>query len=785
MLRRYVALVAALALLVPSTTLAAPKQAPTVDYAIVRLSDDPIASYEGGIEGLKRTKPTNGRLDPSSPAFRAYERFLEKGRANYRAFLAQQLPQVEVVAEYDTVFNGVAVKLNGASLQQIAAGPKADAVDNSWLYRPTMNVSNDLIRASEVWAGLGGQATAGAGVQVAVIDTGIDLTNPFFSDTGLPAQAQIDECDDQDNDPATPDTSNKVTVCRVFAAGVATTPPGQEDEPGPPGAPEELCVDHGTHVAGTIGGRAGTSGTVAGTDVVLTDLSGVAPGVTLGNYNVFPCVGAGFVAFGGSAFSHDIATALEAAVLDGMDVANLSLGGTVQGPHDFLAESVDAAVDAGMVVVAAAGNSGPGDATVESPGTAPNAITAGASTNPHFVGISVTLTAGPAAPATIGAALGDFENFDPPISADYTVTTPANGCSAITNDIDGKIALIDRGVCTFGNKISNAEAAGAVGVIVVNNVAGDPTAMGADPLFESTIPAVMVGKAEGTAMKPSGTATVDGTVQSEFLTENEDIIAGFSSRGPTPFTSQIKPDLTAPGVNVASSVFDGEFAFFQGTSMATPHLSGVAALILDEFSAASPAEVKSRMANNAARVVTDHVNGTVDPGVLARGGGRVDVVEAFDADTWFDPVSVSFGLVRGNRPSSQTQTVAVTGSGASVEGIVWFATPPAGVELTAVLSGSTLSVTLTLGRAVPNGDLSGDVVVSDTSGNTYLIPFWVRSTNRQLLEGSAGRGARRALRPTFTFTLFPAAVLITLSKLTYIRCGYTVRRWRTSEPTRL
>src|SRR5690606_13395854 len=161
---------------------------------------------------------------------------------------------------------------------------------------------------------------------------------------------------------------NKVVVCRVFASGVAG--------PGP-----ELIIDHGTHVAGTIGGRFGTSGTVAGTAVPLTGLSGVAPGVTLGNYNVFPGIGAGFVAFGGSAFSHDIAAALDAAVADGMQVANMSLGGTVQGPHDLLAEASNAAVDAGMVVVVAAGNSGPGDATVESPGSAAKVITAGASTN--------------------------------------------------------------------------------------------------------------------------------------------------------------------------------------------------------------------------------------------------------------------------------------------------------------------------------------------------------------------------------------------------------------------
>ncbi|MGH2378771.1 MAG: S8 family serine peptidase [Candidatus Limnocylindria bacterium] len=684
-------------------------------YAIVTFTDAPTASYEGGVPGLERTKPQRGRLDPSSQAYQAYRRHLDQQHASYRAYLARS-SRAEVVDEFFDVLNGVAVKLNGASIQQLAAGPGVRAAAESVTYRPTMNISTDLIRASEVWGSLGGQADAGSGVKVAIIDTGIDLRSSFFADAGLSARPQIDQCADQDNDPATPDTNNKVVVCRVFASGTAV-------EPGPPNEALELCVDHGTHVAGTVAGRAGTSGKVTGTEVVITDLSGVAPGALLGNYNVFPCIGAGFRAFGGSAFSHDIAAALEAAVLDGMDVANLSLGGSVQGPHDFLAEAVDAAVDAGMVVVVAAGNEGPGDSTVSSPGSAPNAITVGATTNPHFVGIPVSISGGP----TIGAALGEFANFDPAITADYTTTTPANGCTAISTALTGKIALIDRGVCTFTTKIRNAQNAGAVGVLVVNSVAGDPTAMAHDGTApEPTIPAAMVGKAEGNAMKPSGTVTVDGISPQEFVTENEDIIAGFSSRGPTPFTFVIKPDITAPGVNVLSSVFDDEFAFFQGTSMATPHTAGAAALILDGFPGATPAEVKSRLVNSAARVVTDHVNGTTDPGVRARGGGRIDLVEAFDAATWFDPVSVSFGQHRGRAPVNVTRTLTVSGASASSVSVEAAGTLPAGLAITASVSGGAVTVTLTASRAVPGGDYSGDVVVTATDGQTYRAPFFVR-----------------------------------------------------------
>jgi minor extracellular serine protease Vpr len=693
-------------------------------YAIVVLKDPPAASYTGGIGQLKRTKPERGaNLNPRAEEVRAYVSYLRGQQSMYRGWLGSRATGAEVVRDYALTANALAVKLNDTRPETLSHGPGVEYVTASSLYRPTMNISPDLIRASAVWGSLGGQSSAGAGVRVAVIDTGIDLSNAFFDDAGMPPQAQLDECDDQDNDPATPDTNNKVVVCKIFAAGVSTGSP-------PQGLPE-LCVDHGTHVAGTIGGRAGTSGTVAGTEVVLTDLSGIAPGVVLGNYNVFPCLGAGFTAFDGSAFSHDIAEAVEEAISDGMDVANLSLGGSVQGPHDFLADAMNAAVDAGMVVVVAAGNSGPGDATIDSPGSAEKVITAGASTNPHFVGISASGTKDGGGAFSHGAALGDFANFDPAITASYTTTSPANGCTAISTVLTEKIALIDRGVCTFSTKIRNAQTAGAVGVLVVNNVAGDPTAMGSDGTAnQPTIPAAMLGKAEGTAIKPTGNVTVDGTTPQEFLTANEDIIAGFSSRGPTPFTYLIKPDLTAPGVNVASSVFEGEFAFFQGTSMATPHLAGVAALILDGFLGASPAEVKSRMANNAARVVTDHVNGAVDPGVLARGGGRVDVVEAFNATTWFDPVSVSFGLVRGNRPFSETKTVDVQGTPAAGVAIAFDDVPPTGLSLAASLIGGDVAATLTLSRGVPDGDYSGDIVVTGSDGQTYLVPFWVRVTNR-------------------------------------------------------
>jgi minor extracellular serine protease Vpr len=349
------------------------------------------------------------------------------------------------------------------------------------------------------------------------------------------------------------------------------------------------------------------------------------------------------------------------------------------------------------------------------------------------VGIAVTRGA-----STFGAALGDFENFDPAITAAYTVTLPANGCTAISTNLTGKIALIDRGVCTFSEKIRRAEAAGAVGVLVVNNVAGDPTAMAHDGLAFPTIPAAMLGRTEGNSLKPSGTATVDGTNPQEFITSNEDIIAGFSSRGPTPFTGLIKPDVTAPGVNVYSSVFDEQepselgFAYFAGTSMATPHLAGSAALLLDLNPSWAPEDVKSALVNTAARVVTDHVTATVDPGVLARGGGRIFLPDASDTPVLIDPASASFGVWTGNKTVAATRDLTVSSAGASsvscavtVTGGGGRVTAPATVVATP--AGTTLTLTLNGGGSAqtPSGDYSGDVEL-DCGGTDLAVPWWTR-----------------------------------------------------------
>src|SRR5437764_1469302 len=243
--------------------------------------------------------------------------------------------------------------------------------------------------------------------------------------------------------------------------------------------------------------------------------------------------------------------------------------------------------------------------------------------------------------------------------------------AGIASGASGKLAIINRGGCTFSTKVRNAIAAGAIGVLVINNVAGDPTAMAKDGGGGDDLPAVMIGLNEGAALRSSGATTADATATfSEFTnTGNEDILAGFSSQGPTAVDFAVKPDLTSVGVNVLSSITcvgkpdtcpgDGTgWAFFSGTSMSTPHIAGSAAVLLNLNPSWSPAQIKSALVNRADLVedvvVKDAATGLHSIGPTAQGAGRENLSVAADATTWMDPVSASFGKVTVGHPTSVT-----------------------------------------------------------------------------------------------------------------------------------
>jgi subtilisin family serine protease len=696
---------------------------------MVILRDLPLASYDGRIPGYAATKAQPGqKLDITSPAAISYSNYLANQRSQAKAWLASNAPSVQVVWEYSAVLNGIAVKLNGHTPNELSSAPGAVRATNSFLVHADMNRSPNLIGAPALWTAVGGQSNAGAGIKIGILDTGIDTTHPFLTDNSLSIPTGFPKCDARDSavhmaDTSCLFTSNKVLVAKIFCTQPVCTV-----------FDAHAAQDHGSHVSGIAAGVANSCAPFVG-----CTMSGIAPRAYLGNYNVFP----GNVT---DASSEDIAMAVDAAVSDGMDVLNLSLGGTPT-PNDPLVDAVNAAVDAGLVVAIAAGNAGPGPGTVESPGIAEKVVTVGATTNPHFIGIPLSVSS----IGNFGGALGSFNNYGS-TTATYSTTTPANGCTNIAENLNGKIALIRRGTCTFTTKIRNAQTAGAIGAIIYNNVAGDPIAMahdGTNPF--PTIPAVMVSTSKGNAMAAiaPNSLTIGGTPQ-EFFTDgpSADIIAGFSSRGPamigTTLLKEIKPDVSAPGVNVYSSILSTScsappcFAFFQGTSMATPHVAGSAAVLKQLHPDWSPLQIKSALVNDAKRPVGASSTGAPLPNPMDRGGGRIDLAAASTVAATIDTdsfTSVNFGqvpaistsrtkdiMVKSVVSSSVTYSItvvsAIAGPGPTLAPSVTSLTVNAGKE-------ATLTVTLTLSPNNALKDYYGDIVLT-SGGVTIQVPYWLR-----------------------------------------------------------
>ncbi len=630
----------------------------TVDMksALVQLKGAPLADYE-------KTRPQEGRkVDFSSSSVKSHRAQLSAIRNDFGQWLRQNAPEVKVTSVYDVALHAVAIELNGANLDAIRSAPQVRGAQHQTLYQPQAHEDPDLmlIDAWEAWQlAPAGALRAGEGVKIAIVDTGIDVRHPCFSDAGYPEGNSL-----APDNPVNGGTNDKVIYAEAFYNKLGKSGFDTSDENG-----------HGTHVAGTAACNAHTPAWIddlaTGSPVDIPyDPSGVAPGAMLGNFNVFP----GTLA---SSRSEDILNALQRAYELDFDVVNMSLGGGSNGAKDLLSQAVDRFDRAGMISAIAAGNSGPGDETVESPGFAERALGVGASSVGHFVGSPVTTADG----GRYGAASGDFATVDDDLTAPLEVVTEgatnsvtglSTACAALTpGSLAGEIALISRGACTFSTKIRNAQAAGALAVLVVNNVAGDPTAMGSDGTPDQpTVPAYMVGLADGLVLKTKdGVLTTIHAGLDYFPTANDNIMAGFSSQGPTDVKFRVKPDVVAPGVNVLSSqpawaceqTEPSCWAFFQGTSMATPHVAGTAAVVIDQHGDWTAADVRSAIVNTAVRgVLKDSATGTTfvdNPNIV--GAGLENVYNAVRASISLDPVSIAYGAVPSGSGQGRSNEIVV------------------------------------------------------------------------------------------------------------------------------
>ena len=651
-------------------------------YALVQLFGEPLATDA-------KTRPAKGRkIDFNNSTTKAYRAKLSALRNDYKAWLRVNVPQARVSGEFDISLNAVAVRLDGATLAQVAAAPMVRNAQLQGLYYPNATDPDlQIIQAVDAWASAGGSGTAGANVKVAIVDSGIDTGHPCFNDTGYAPQNKL-------GDPRF--TNNKVIAAKVFN----NKTPSQ-------GYTAEAIESHGTHVAGTVACNFETPTVVDGVTLDYR-MSGVAPRALLGNYNVFP----GAV---GNARSEDILNALEAAYADGFDVANMSLGGGAAGVQDLLTVAVDNLDQANMVVAIANGNEGPGYRTVGSPGSAARGLTAGASAVGHAIVHLIKV----GSTTTVPGVKGEFGAgpVTAPLQVVADAASPFNGLSlacspfATSSFLLGRIALISRGVCDFTVKMRNVQNAGGVGAIVINRVPGAFVMGGNGEPNQPTIPAFMVDPVlYGAALKAADGQTVTlpqlGTYQA---TGGNDVIADFTSWGPTDVDYRIKPDVMAPGVNVVSSIprnFCGGapcFAFFNGTSMASPHLAGSAAIVRQQHPDWTAAQVRSAIVNTADRGVVRSLDGaSIVRDANQVGTGRENLAKAVAATVALEPVSLSFGSV----PS---------GSGQALQGSVTL------TNLTGAAQTLSLSVVEGMGAGVTFSLPSGAVTLAPGASQTVAV----------------------------------------------------------------
>ena len=637
---------------------------------IVDLRLAPLAAAWG------RTPAAHGgtrRLNVASASSRAYLRRIDAEQQVAVAQLHRAIPEARVGRRFHILLDALTVSIPATRLPQLVRLPAVSHVYSSLRYTLAGDPSPSVIGADALQAATG---ATGAGIKIGVVDDGIDQTNPYLSPAGFSYPAGFPKGNTQFTTP-------KVIVAKSF--------------PGPTsGTAGALPLDrnasfHGTHVSGIAAGDAGTNAPAGRDHPAVNGLSGVAPRAWLGNYRVFTIP----TPVGHVANTPEIVAAFEAAVTDGMNVINFSGGGPQTDPaNDAMIETIQNVVAAGVVPVIAAGNDRDdfGAGTVGSPGVAPDAITVAAVSN-SVVYAPVLSVQNADAPANLEAI--PFQSNDAPAiwaTVDQTLVDvgsitgtdgapverhlcgPAGNPNATTStlpagSLTGKIALAARGGCAFVVKAAHAQAAGAVGIVLADNRPGE-----ANPIpVQMSIPSGMVSDLDAAQLRAfmathGGTATIRaGGDPQQISTGRSGVITSFSSAGPTEWGHMLKPDISAPGGQILSSTlpeFAGsQFAVFDGTSMATPHIAGSAALLLQLHPAWTPKQVKSALMSTAGPAWSNTARTTEAP-VWEEGGGLAELPRAADPRIFTDPASLSYPDLNINAGArSQGQLVRITDAG--------------------------------------------------------------------------------------------------------------------------
>ena len=749
------------------------------NHYIVILQDAPVAAHFATRDDLK------------SPAAAAYRQQIQ----DKQAALVRELQSrsFTVTGQVSTVLNAVFVTAPESRVAEIEALPGVSAVKPVRRYKLQLNRAVTNVNAPTAWNAVGGQSNAGAGIKIGIIDTGIDQTHPAFQDPSLNMPAGFPICTDGHPEDCAYAT-NKIIVARSYVRQLAAENIVDPKNPAAQSQPDDFSprdhTGHGTATASCAAAFAGAGPAASSTGGTIS-FTGVAPKAYLGNYKV-----QGSPGINDEGTPDDVLiAAVNDAVKDGMDIINISIAGIALSnvANDPLAQAVETAAEK-VVVTISAGNDGndtyflngtyPYFGSMGSPGTAPSAITVGATLNSHIFNPTVS-AAGSSAPSNlknIAAVPGDSY----PTWAGYALpggtTAPLvdvttlgdNGlaCSPLpAGSLIGDFALIERGTCTFDQKAIYAQTAGAIGVVFYM---ADSTAIFSPGNIQSDFigPTMMISNADGTNLKSYIDANLGAQVTIDSSGSEQDIgtysqqngivpslavnqLASYSSLGPTP-DGNLKPDMvtiggadpefpTPSGLYMATQNLDPTITIFgdtiysstrymaaDGTSFSAPITAGAAALIKQEHPSWSAAQIKSALVNSAAQDSTTDDTGTAtDPEWI--GAGRLDAGAASAGTVTAVPSAVSFGFYSSSLPS---QKITLTNNGtSSVTLAAAVANSPDSTATNPSVSVSPQSVTLAAGASAAltvsmtgsnptsgGGKYTGMITLSG-SGTTLHIPY--------------------------------------------------------------
>lgn len=592
---------------------------------IVQLVEAPVATYAGGRQDLAATAPqvTGARkLDARDPAVLAYTHYLELRQAALLDAMSLQLGRpVEVRFQYQHAYNGIAVVLTPEEAREVARLPDVTLVFRDVEHELLSDAGPAFIGAPALWSGaaLGGAGTQGEGVIIGVLDTGINHDHPSFAATSSDGYTHTNPFG----------AGNYVGYCvsnpsfcnsKLIGAWVMhATPATPEDTNG-----------HGSHTASTAAGNLLDSPIFVAPTIsyIFGQVSGVAPRANIIAYLV--CAP--------SCPTSATTAAVNQSVVDGVDVINYSISGGTNPWVETTAVAFRNATAAGVIVSASAGNSGPNSTTVGH--QAPWVLTVGAGTHDRAVLSTVSGLVGS------NGALPDIQGEGASVGIGTTPMVFA-GAAPYNNPLcnpfpagtfSGQIVVCDRGVIGRVLKGQHVLNAGGAGMILAND-APSASSLNADG---HVLPAIHIGYVEGLVLKGwlAAGSNHSGAI-SQGLVDYGDyghIVASLSSRGPAGSTvaglrNVIKPDLVAPGLNVLAAYHSTgtppapEFNIISGTSMASPHAAGAAALLRAAYPSWSAAEIKSALMMGSAPIMLRE-DASTPADSFDQGSGGIDVAAA-------------------------------------------------------------------------------------------------------------------------------------------------------------